>query len=104
MSWVRSCARKDNTKLGGRNTAIKFTIDKISNTAKKESLIRKPLKELEDELDPEKFWKIHRGTIVNVSAISKVSKSMTGKFVIKLDGHEQPLLVSRSYTHLFRQM
>jgi DNA-binding LytR/AlgR family response regulator len=73
-------------------------------TSKKESLIRKTIKELEQELDPEKFWKIHRGTIVNVSSISKISKSMTGKYVVKINNYDEPLLVSRSYTHLFKQM
>ncbi len=48
-------------------------------TADKESIIRKTIRELETELDPEKFWKIHRDSIVNVSCIGKVSKSLTGK-------------------------
>ena len=73
-------------------------------TENKESIIRKTIKELEAELDPEKFWKIHRGSIVNVSCIRQVSKSLTGKYVLKVNGIDQPLMVSRSYTHLFKQM
>ena len=70
----------------------------------KEYLIRKTIKELETMLDPEKFWKIHRGTIVKVSAITKVSRSVTGRYVIKVKEHEKPITVSRSYIHLFKQM
>jgi len=73
-------------------------------TAHTESLIRKTIKELEEELDPDKFWKIHRGAIVNVSAIQKVSRSVTGRYVVRLDGYDDPLMVSRSFSHLFRQM
>ncbi|MCP3900167.1 MAG: response regulator transcription factor [Desulfobacteraceae bacterium] len=70
----------------------------------KEYLIRKTIKELETELNPEKFWKIHRGTIVRVSAITKVSRSVTGRYIIKVEEHEKPITVSRSYIHLFKQM
>ena len=70
----------------------------------KEYLIRKTIKKLETMLDPEKFWKIHRGTIVKVSAITKVSRSVTGRNIIKVKEHEKPITVSRSYVHLFKQM
>ena len=42
-------------------------------TAGEEALIRKPLREMLDELDPNIFWQIHRGTIVNVNAIAGVT-------------------------------
>ncbi|MCK5541736.1 MAG: response regulator transcription factor [Desulfobacterales bacterium] len=70
----------------------------------KEYLIRKTIKELETQLNPEKFWKIHRGTIVKVSSITKVSRSITGRYIIKITEHKEPLTVSRSYIHLFKQM
>ena len=38
-------------------------------TREGEWLIRKSIKELVDELDPARFWQIHRSTIVNVSRI-----------------------------------
>jgi DNA-binding LytR/AlgR family response regulator len=106
LQWIRA-QHGDAIRLIPVDEVLAFrSSDKYTQviTAKKESLIRKPLKDLEIELDPGKFWKIHRGTIVNASAISMISKSMTGKYVIKLDGYEEPLMVSRSYTHLFRQM
>jgi DNA-binding LytR/AlgR family response regulator len=69
-----------------------------------ESLIRKSIKELADELDPEKFWQIHRGTIVNVRFIARVSRSLTGKGVVKLKDRSETLAVSNRYMHLFKQM
>lgn len=73
-------------------------------TAKGESLIKKPIKELIDELDPDRFWQIHRGTIVNVNRIEEVSPSLTGKYIVKLKDVSEMFSVSRTFTHLFKRM
>ena len=73
-------------------------------TKEGESLIRKSIKELMDELDPAQFWQIHRGTIVNVSRIDKVSHSLTGRGIIRLKERAELLTVSRNYLHLFKHM
>ncbi|MDO8700989.1 MAG: LytTR family DNA-binding domain-containing protein, partial [Undibacterium sp.] len=39
-------------------------------TATYEALIRKPVRDLIEELDPALFWQIHRSTLVNAKAIS----------------------------------
>nr|WP_255763555.1 LytTR family DNA-binding domain-containing protein [Pelomonas sp. P7] len=69
-----------------------------------EALIRKPLKELIDELDPQQFWQIHRSTLVNVNAIDSVSRDFRGRMQIKLKHGTETLLVAESCAHLFRQM
>jgi DNA-binding LytR/AlgR family response regulator len=69
-----------------------------------ESLIRTPVKERANELDPQEFWRIHRGTIVNVHCIAQVSRSLTGRGVVRLKGRPESLTVSRTYAHLFKQM
>jgi len=69
-----------------------------------EALIRKPLKELIDELDPQQFWQIHRSTLVNVNAVASVSRDFRGRMQIKLKHGNETLLVAESCTHLFRQM
>ena len=69
-----------------------------------EALIRKPLKELIDELDPQQFWQIHRSTLVNVNAIASVSRDFRGRMQIKLKHGTESLLVAESCAHLFRQM
>ncbi|MGD8388444.1 MAG: LytTR family DNA-binding domain-containing protein [Desulfobacteraceae bacterium] len=73
-------------------------------TREGESLIRKPIKELAHELDPSKFWRIHRGTIVNARFIERASRSLTGKGQVRLKERTETLPVSKRYMHLFRQM
>jgi DNA-binding LytR/AlgR family response regulator len=73
-------------------------------TEKFEALIRKPIKELVDELDPEVFWQIHRSTLVNVHKIAGVVNDERGHKIVSVAGHPEKLEVSRSYLHLFKQM
>jgi DNA-binding LytR/AlgR family response regulator len=73
-------------------------------TSGSESLIRKPIKELVDELDPNLFWQIHRSTLVNVNAIAGVTRDLRGHLQVKLKQRAEALPVSEGYTHLFRQM
>ena len=73
-------------------------------TAQVEALIRKPIKELIDEIDPHLFWQIHRSTLVNVKTISGVTRDFRGRQIVAVRGHKEQLEVSRSYTHLFKGM
>jgi DNA-binding LytR/AlgR family response regulator len=73
-------------------------------TADGESLIRKPLKDLLEELDPALFWQVHRSTIVNVGAIAGVSRNFAGHLVVRLKDRKETLPVSQPFAHLFRQM
>ncbi len=73
-------------------------------TAQVEALIRKPIKELVDELDPQQFWQIHRSTLVNVKAIGGVTRDFRGRQIVSVRGHAERLEVSRSYTGLFKGM
>jgi DNA-binding LytR/AlgR family response regulator len=69
-----------------------------------EALIRKPIKELVDELDPKLFWQIHRSTLVNVNAVASVSRDFRGRQIVGVKGHAEKLEVSRSYAGLFKGM
>jgi DNA-binding LytR/AlgR family response regulator len=69
-----------------------------------EALIRKPIKELIDELDPKEFWQIHRATVVRVDAVTQVSRNLRGNQVVHVKGRDDKLEVSRSFNHLFKQM
>ncbi len=73
-------------------------------TASVEALIRKPIKELIDELDMNLFWQIHRSTLVNTKAISGVSRDLRGRQLVAVKGHPEKLEVSRSFTGLFKGM
>jgi len=69
-----------------------------------EALIRKTIRELADELDPERFAQIHRSVIVNLARIAQVSRGVNETADVHLNGRNEVLPVSRSYLHLFRQM
>lgn len=73
-------------------------------TAKVEALIRKPIKELVDELDPALFWQIHRSTLVNSHAIDGITRDFRGRQMVGVKGLSEKLEVSRSYTQLFKGM
>jgi len=73
-------------------------------TAQVEALIRKPIKELVDELDPQAFWQIHRSTLVAVKAVAGVTRDFRGRQIVSVRGHAEKLEVSRSYTGLFKGM
>jgi DNA-binding LytR/AlgR family response regulator len=73
-------------------------------TATSEFLIRKPLKELLDELDPDEFWRIHRSTLVRVDAIAEVGRDLRGRQMLRLKNYAGELEVSRNHSYLFQQM
>ena len=73
-------------------------------TATIEALIRKPIKELVDEVDPDLFWQIHRSTLVNTHFIAGVTRDLRGRQIVSIKGSNEKLEVSRSYTHLFKGM
>jgi DNA-binding LytR/AlgR family response regulator len=69
-----------------------------------EALIRKPIRELIDELDPEQFVQVHRSVIVNLREVSQVTRGANETAEVHLRGRSETLPVSRSYLHLFKQM
>jgi len=73
-------------------------------TAQQQSLIRRSIKELMQELDPALFWQIHRGTVINVNAISGVHRDIGGRLHVKLKERKETLPVSDPYLHLFKSM
>jgi DNA-binding LytR/AlgR family response regulator len=73
-------------------------------TADNEALIKTPIREILDGLDPGVFWQIHRSTVVNVNAIAAVTRDFRGQAHVKIKGKDESLVVSRIYSHLFKQM
>jgi DNA-binding LytR/AlgR family response regulator len=69
-----------------------------------EALIRKPIRELVDELDPDQFVQVHRSVIVNLKQVAQVTRGANETAEVHLRGRNETLPVSRSYLHLFRQM
>jgi DNA-binding LytR/AlgR family response regulator len=69
-----------------------------------EALIRKTIRELADELDPERFVQVHRSVIVNLHKVVQVNRGPNETAEIQLKGRKEMLPVSRSFVHVFRQM
>lgn len=69
-----------------------------------EALIRTPIKELLEQLDPRSFVQVHRSVVVNLHAISHVTRGLNETADVYLRGRKEVLPVSRSFLHLFRQM
>jgi DNA-binding LytR/AlgR family response regulator len=73
-------------------------------TAQREYLIRTSLRELLPQLDSQRFWQIHRGTVVRADAIATATRDESGKVHITLRDHADKLVASRLYAHLFKAM
>ena len=73
-------------------------------TASREHLIRTSLRELLPQLDPQRFWQIHRGTVVQARCISTARREESGKVTLTLAGRSDKLVASRLYAHLFKGM
>ena len=106
LRWINA-AIGDTVKLLTADEVLYFQSDtKYTRVALRdaEALIRKPLKELLDELDPQQFWQVHRGTIVNLTAIAGASRDLRGRLHLRLKERSETLLVAESYAHRFKQM
>lgn len=73
-------------------------------TAKREYLIRTPLKELLPQIDPARFWQIHRGTVVNHHCVESALRDDQGRLSLSLRGRPERLAVSRLFAHQFKAM
>ena len=73
-------------------------------TVEREHLIRMSLRELQPQLDPQVFWQVHRGTVVQARCITTARKEESGKVTLSLAGRGEKLTASRLYAHLFKGM
>ena len=73
-------------------------------TAHKEHVLRMGLAELEQQLDPAKFWRIHRGLIVAVKEIKRAKRDLRGRYTLSLRSRPETIRSSAAYKHLFSQM
>jgi DNA-binding LytR/AlgR family response regulator len=73
-------------------------------TADRESLIRRTIRELKDDLDPNAFWQIHRGTIVNASMIAGITRDFRRRMRVRIKQRPELLPVSDPFMHRFAQM
>jgi DNA-binding LytR/AlgR family response regulator len=73
-------------------------------TATQEHLIRTPLKQLMQQLDPNDFWQVHRAVVVRSDAIESAQRDDVGRLTLRLRGRSEKISVSRLYAHQFKAM
>lgn len=106
LTWIAASVGTETRLLMVEDVAY-FQADNkytVAMTAEGELLLRKPLRELITELDPDLFKQVHRSTIVNMKAVASVSRDDTGKGSLKLRTRPERLTVSQPYMTLFRAM
>ena len=106
LVWITASSGKE-TRLIMIDDVAYFQSDNkytVVMTTEGESLLRKPLRELLDVLDPATFKQIHRATIVNLKAIASIARDESGKGIVKLKNRPETLTVSLSFMPLFRNM
>jgi len=72
------------------------------HTRDREYLMRTPLKDLEAELDPDLFWRVHRNTIVSALRVRRARRDLRGRWLLTLDGLSDEVRVSARYAERFR--
>ncbi len=63
----------------------------------KRGLVQKSMAEWEQRLPPAQFCRIHRSTIINLQAVSRVEEWFGDSYHVYLSGVESPLVMSRRY-------
>lgn len=106
LAWIRASAGAQVKLIAVDDVSYFQANDKYTSvfTAEGEALIRTPLKELGEQLDPDRFWQVHRGTIVNLRHVSTTVRDLTGRVTLTLKNRPEKVVVSRAYAHLFKQM
>jgi len=106
LRWIRASLGASMRLIAVDDVAYFQAEDKYTRvvTADGEALIRKTIKELGAELDPESFWQVHRATIVNLRAIARVDRDYRDQPLIVLKGRQETLTVSRTFANLFKAM
>lgn len=105
MKWIKASVGKQ-IKLIDVDDVLFFQSDtKYTRVvlAEYEALLRTPLKDLLDGLDSDKFWQVHRSTVVNAKAIAAAERLDAERMQLLIKGHNEKLLVSRNFTYLFRE-
>jgi len=106
LQWLRVGAGDEVTLIATDEVVYLRSDHKYTSvfTASAEHVLRAPLTELERQLDPNRFWRIHRGTMVAVKEIKAARRDLRGRYTITLRSRGDTLRSSAAYKHLFAQM
>ena len=104
LHWIRA-GIGEATALVSVDEVIYFRADaKYTSvmTREREYLVRRAISQLEPQLDPDQFWRIHRSLIVRVDQIASARRDLRGRYVLTLRDRPEKLRSSRAYGHLFK--
>ena len=104
LTWLR-VSQGDEVTLVAVDDVLFFRADRkytSAVTASGEHLLRQSISELESNLDPERFWRIHRSTIVAVPAVRSARRDLSGRYRVRFHDSDEELTVSAAHAHRFR--
>ena len=106
LKWIRASLGNAMKLIAIEDVLYFQAEDKYTKvvTADGDALIKKPIRELYEELDPDSFWQIHRGTIVNLRAVAQVERDWRDQPLIQLKNRPEKLVVSRTFASRFKSM
>jgi DNA-binding LytR/AlgR family response regulator len=106
IEWITASVGKETRLILVDDVAYFRADDKytVVATAEGEALIRKPIKELLDALDPATFKQVHRSTIVNLRAVAAITRDDSGRGTLRLKNRPETLPVSLTFMSLFKNM
>ena len=106
FQWINASVGKETRLILVEDVAYFRSDDKYTSvvTAEGEALIRKPIKELLDVLDPNVFKQVHRSTIVNLKAVAGITRDASGRGTMRLKNRPETLPVSLTFMPLFKNM
>lgn len=73
-------------------------------TAEREYWVRVSLRELLPQLDAERFWQVHRSTVVHIDAVARALRQENGTVQLTLRSRPEKLTVSRVHAIRFKAL
>ncbi len=106
LRWVRASVGELMHQIDIEDVLFFRADDKYTcvQTAGAEYLIRTPIAELAQQLDPAQFQQVHRSTLINLRHLAGTRRDETSRLFVRIKGHALELPVSRAYVHLFKSM
>jgi DNA-binding LytR/AlgR family response regulator len=110
LRYIRAAQGELTHQIAVEDVLYFFADDKytIVQTATAEHLIRTPIVELAAQLDPDRFWQVHRSTIINLDHLAGTRRDAQSRLFVRVRGPQgapaRELPVSRAYVHLFKAM
>ena len=106
LRWVRAGSGDTVHQVPVEQVLFFRADDKYTcvQTAQAEHLIRTPIAELAEQLDPQQFVQVHRSTIVNLQHLAGTRRDESSRLFLRIHGHPAELPVSRAYVPLFKAM